>query len=89
MSAKPEWVPPDMNVWLATTETETDSMCGCTDEVFDSWVGTHRCPDMPRRIWLDPIMVGRIDGTPFAHYGECGWTIGVAGLFVAWMGWTQ
>jgi hypothetical protein len=87
MSAKPEWVPPDMNVWLATTETETDSMCG--HALDSSWIGGHHCPDMPWRVWLGPIMIGRIDRTPFAHYGECGWTIGVAGLFVSWTGWTS
>lgn len=93
MSAKPEWVLPSMDVWLgmdvwlASAEVKADSMCGCSDGVFDTWVGTHRCPDMPRRFWVGPIMVGRIDRTPFAHYGECGWAVGGAGLFAAWTGW--
>jgi len=63
------------------------TMCGCADEVFDTWVGAHRCPSMPRRVWFGPVMVGRIDQTPFAHDGECGWAVGRWGLFVAWTGW--
>ena len=65
----------------------SDTMCG--HNVFGSWVGGHRCPLMPRRVWFGPVMVGRIDRTPFAHDGECGWAIGVAGLFVAWTGWAR
>jgi len=59
----------------------------CDHDVFDTRSGTHRCPLMPRRIWFGPIMIGRIDQTPFAHDGECGWAVGVAGVFVAWTGW--
>jgi len=59
----------------------------CDHDVFDSWIGTHRCQAMPWRMWLGPVMVGRIDGTPFAHDGECGWAVGAAGLFAAWTGW--
>ena len=59
----------------------------CDHAVFDTQVGTHRCQIMPRRMWLGPIMVGRISGPVFAHYGECGWAVGGAGLFVAWTGW--
>lgn len=76
-----------MSVWVTTAATETVSMCGHADDKFDTWVGAHHCPAMPRRVWFGPVIAGRIDGTPFAHYGECGWTVAIAGLFVAWAGW--
>jgi len=59
----------------------------CDHDVFDSWAGGHHCQTMPHRFWIGPVMVGQITGPAFAHYGECGWTIGGVGLFAAWIGW--